>query len=173
MTESEIDSWSGAFGDLSSDDQLLVARLVKEDGAIKRTVEVIARRLRRTRNLALLRVKVSNRIVGVAALKTPTRTYRADKFAAAGVPMVDYETALELGYVVIAEDMRGKKLSGGLCDAVAKEIRGPTFATTDSNTMKRNLQKLGFTKAGWEWQGRKGALSLWTITHRSADSHGP
>jgi predicted GNAT family N-acyltransferase len=166
MVESGIIRWSGAFGDLSSDDQLLVARLVKEGGAIKGTLEEITQRLKRTRNLALLRIKLNNRIVGVAALKTPTRTYRADKFAAASVPITGYETALELGYVVIAEDMRGKKLSGCLCDAIAKEIRGPAFATTDSDTMKRNLQRLGFTRAGREWQGRKGALSLWTITPR-------
>ena len=164
MVESEVNRWFGAFDDLSCDDQLLVARLVKDGGAIGGTVEEITQRLKRTRNLALLRVKLNNRIVGVAALKTPTKQYRADKFAAASVPIANYETALELGYVVVAEDMRGKKLSADLCDAIAKEIRGPAFATTDSSTIKKNLQRSGFTKTGREWQGRKGALSLWTIT---------
>lgn len=142
MVESEVNRWSGAFGELSSDDQLLLARLVKEGGAIKGTVEEITQRLKRTRNLALPRVKLNNRIVEVAALKTPTRTYRADKFAAASVPIADYETALELGYVVIAEDMRGKKLSGGLCDAIAKEICGPAFVTTDSNYHEEKPSKV-------------------------------
>lgn len=166
MVESDVNPWSGAFGDLSPDDQLLVAQLVKEGGAIQGTVEEITQRLMRTRNLTLLRVKANNRIVGVAALKTPTRKYRADKFAAAGVPISSYEAALELGYVVVADDMRGGKLSGRLCDAIAKEICGPAFATTDSNTMKSNLRRSGFTRAGQEWQGRKGALSLWVITPR-------
>ena len=164
MVEREVNRWFGAFRDLSSDDQLSVARLVKDGGAISGTVEEITQRLMQTRHLALLRVTLNNRIVGVAALKTPTKKYRADKFAAAGVTIAAYETALELGYVVVAEDMRGKKLSGDLCDAVAKEIRGPAFATTDSNTMKKNLQRSGFTRAGQEWQGRKGALSLWILT---------
>lgn len=164
MVENEINRWFGAFDDLSSEDQLEVARLVKDGGAISGTVEQITQRLMRTRQLALLRVKLNNRVVGVAALKTPTKQYRADKFAAAGVPIAAYETALELGYVVVAEDMRGKKLSGDLSDAIAKEIRGPAFATTDSNTMKKNLQRSGFSRVGHEWQGLKGALSLWIIT---------
>jgi predicted GNAT family N-acyltransferase len=164
MVENEISSWFGAFDELTSDDQLSVARLVKDGGAISGTVEQITQRLMRTQHLTLLRVKLNNRIVGVAALKTPTKQYRADKFAAASFPIAAFETALELGYVVVAEDMRGKKLSGHLSEAIAKEIRGPAFATTDSNTMKKNLQRSGFTRAGQEWQGRKGALSLWVFT---------
>lgn len=166
MVRSETNRWSGAFGDLSCDDQFLVARLVKEGGAIKGTVEQIAQRLERTRKLFLLRIKVDNRIIGVAALKTPTSKYRARKFSAAGVPIANYANALELGYVVIAEEMRGQKLSGVLCDAVSQEISEPAFATTDSNTMKKNLERSGFTTAGREWQGRKGMLSLWLITPR-------
>lgn len=96
-------------------------------------------------------------------MKTPTTLYRADKFAATGIPITGHETSLELGYVVVAEDMRGKRLSGDLCNAIAKEIRGPAFATTDSNTMKENLLRSGFTRAGREWQGQRGALSLWTM----------
>lgn len=164
MIESEIYRWCGVFDDLNSDDQLSVARLVKDGGAIEGTVEKITQRLKRTSKVTLLRVNMTNRIVGIAALKTPTGKYRADKFAATGVPITGYETALELGYVVIAEDMQGKRLSGGLCDAIANEICEPAFATTDSSTMMRNLQRSGFTKAGLEWQGRKGVLSLWTIT---------
>jgi len=135
-------------------------------GAIEGTAEEIIWRLKRTTKLALLRVKTTNRIVGVAALKTPDQGYRADKFAAAGVPIVGYEAAPELGYVVVAEDMRGRRLSGGLVDTIAKEIRKPAFATTDSNTMRNNLQRAEFIKVGQEWPGQKGALSLWTITPR-------
>lgn len=166
MVEDERYLWSGVFGDLSSDDQLSVTRLVEEGGAIQGNAEEIIVRLKRTRKLALLRVKATDRIIGVAALKTPNQGYRADKFAAAGVPIAGYETAAELGYVVIAEDMQRRRLSGGLVDAIAKEIRESTFATTDSKTMKNNLQRSGFTRAGQEWQGQKGTLSLWTITPR-------
>lgn len=166
MDENETYPWSGVFGDLNSDDQLSVARLVEAGGAVKGTAEEIIPRLKRTQKLALLRVKATHRIVGVAALKTPNRTYRANTFDAAGVAIAGYETALELGYVVIADDMQGRRLSGGLVDIVAKEILKPAFATTDSDTMKKNLQRSGFTRMGHEWQGQRGALSLWTITPR-------
>lgn len=166
MVENETYSWSGVFGDLNSNDQLSVTRLVEDGGAIEGTAEKIITRLKRTRKLALLRVKATDRIIGVAALKTPNQRYREDKFAAAGVSIAGFETAPELGYVVIAEDMQGRRLSGGLVEAIAKEIREPAFATTDSNTMRNNLQRSGFTRVGQEWQGKKGALSLWTITHR-------
>ncbi|MES0033034.1 hypothetical protein [Mesorhizobium sp. M0040] len=166
MVENETYPWSGVFGELNSDDQLSVARLVDEGGAIEGNMEEIIPRLKRTRKIALLRVKATDRIVGVAALKASNQKYREDKFAAAGVPIAGYETAPELGYVVVAEDMKGRRLSGGLVDAIAKEIREPAFATTDSNTIGNNLQRSGFTRVGQEWQGQKGALSLWTITPR-------
>ncbi len=165
MVESEINSWFGVFDDLSSDDQVLVARLVKAGGAIRGTLEEITQRLKRSRNLALLRVKLNNRIVGVAALKTPTKQYRADKFAAASVPIAAYDTALELGYVVVAKDMRAKSYPETFATQSPRRSAGlPAFAATDSSTMKKNLQRSGFTKVGREWQGRKGALSLWIIT---------
>lgn len=166
MIESETNCWSGVFGELSRDDQLFVARIVKEGGAIEGTVKEITQRLSRTRNLVLLRVKEDNRIVGVAALKNPDANYRANKFVAASVPIGDYATAPELGYVVISEEMRGQKLSGNLCDAIAQEICEPAFATTDNSTMKKNLKRSGFTKVGREWKGQKGMLSLWTTTPR-------
>ena len=166
MVENDTYLWSGAFDDLNFDEQQSVARLVEDGGAIEGVAEVIIQRLKRTRKLALLRVNATNRIVGIAALKTPNQGYREEKFAAAGFPIIGYETAPELGYVVIAEEMKGRRLSGSLVDAIIKEIGEPAFATTDDNTMRNNLQRSGFTRAGREWRGRKGMLSLWTITPR-------
>ena len=166
MLENETYPWSGVFSDLSSDDQHSVTRLVYEGGAIEGTTAQISERLGRTRKLALLRLKATDRIVGVAALKVPTDGYRANKFAAACVPIAGFEKAPELGYVVVAEDMRGRRLSGDLVDMISKEILEPSFATTDSSTMMKNLQRSGFVRAGQEWQGQKGALSLWTFTPR-------
>jgi predicted GNAT family N-acyltransferase len=166
MLDNETYPWSGTFGDLGSDDQHSVTRLVFEGGAIEGTTEQILVRLGRTRKLALLRVKATDRIVGVAALKVPADAYRWNKFVAACVPIAGFETAPELGYVVVAKDMRGRRLSGELVELISKEIREPSFATTDSSTMMKNLQRSGFVRAGQEWQGQKGALSLWTFTPR-------
>lgn len=166
MLDNETYPWSGTFSDLGSDDQHSVTRLVHEGGAIEGTTVQISARLGRTRMIALLRLKATDRIVGVAALKVPTNGYRTDKFALAGVPIAGFERAPELGYVVVAKDIRGRRLSGDLVDMISKEIREPSFATTDSNTMKKNLQRSGFIRAGQEWQGQKGALSLWTFSPR-------
>lgn len=156
--------WTGTFTDLPAADQIAVAQLVVRGKAVVGTIDDILARLTRTRCVALLREANSDRIVAVAAWKQPAKTYRRGNFNSAGVPIAGFETAPELGYVVIASDMRGKQLSGGLVDAIVAQITEPTFATTDSPTMRNNLERSGFTRAGNEWQGKKGMLTLWTIT---------
>jgi predicted GNAT family N-acyltransferase len=160
----DIYSWSGRFTDLAAPDQLAVAQLVVRAKAVVGTVDDLLARVTRTRCVALLRETVGDRIVAVAAWKQPAATYRRSNFTAAGAPIAGFESAPELGYVVIAPDMRGKQLSGGLVDAIVAQITEPTFATTDSSTMRNNLERSGFTQIGNEWQGKKGMLSLWTIT---------
>ena len=156
--------WSGNFNDLASDDQRAVAELVVRGKAVVGTVDDLLARLRRTQSIALLREGGTNRIVAAAAWKQPAANYRRDNFTKAGAPIAGFETAPELGYVVISPDMRGKQLSGGLVTAIVEQITAPTFATTDNNTMRNNLERSGFTRVGDEWQGKKGLLSLWTIT---------
>jgi hypothetical protein len=160
----DIYPWSGSFDDLATDDQRSVAQLVVSGKAVDGTIEDLLARLKRTRCVALLREVGTDRIVAAAAWKQPGATYRRDNFTKAGAPIAGFEAALELGYVVIATNMQGKQLSGGLVTAITEKITEPTFATTDSNTMRNNLERSGFTRVGGEWQGKKGMLSLWTIT---------
>jgi hypothetical protein len=155
--------WTGAFTELSADDQLAVAQLVVKGRAVSGTVDDLLARLGRTKCVALLREAGTDRIAGTAAWKTPGTTYRRDKFVAAGAPIRGFETAPELGYVVIAADKRGGRLSGGLVNAIVNEITLPTFATTDNKTMRGNLERSGFTRVGHDFEGKKGDLSLWTI----------
>lgn len=159
----DIYSWSGSFDDLVSDDQFAVAELVVRGKAVAGTVDEILPRLKRTRCVALLREASTDRIVAAAAWKQPTATYRRETFAKAGTPITGFEVAPELGYVVVAPDMQGRQLSGRLVIAIVEMITEPTFATTDSNTMRNNLERSGFTMFGGEWQGKKGMLSLWII----------
>lgn len=163
VVESETYCWIGVFHDLDMAGQLAVAQLVIEGRAVVGTPDQIIDRLKRTRMLALLRERETDRIVGVAALKSPDQRYRTNKFNNAGVPIAGYETAPELGYVVVAKDMRGKQLSGKLVDAIALEIDEPTFATTGDHTMKNNLHRAGFIRVGRDWQGHNSALTLWVI----------
>lgn len=160
----ETHLWSGAFNDLDPSDQLVVAQLVVKGRAVTGTVNNLLARLKRTRCVALLRETGTDHIVAAAAWKQPTAAYRRDKFVAADAPIAGFETASELGYVVIAPEMQGKKLSGVLVQAIVTRITEPTFATTDNNTMRNNLERSGFTRVGKDWQGKKGKLSLWTVT---------
>lgn len=161
---SDIYPWSGNFNDLHADDQRAVARLVVEGKAVDGNVDDLLARLKRTRCVAILREMSTDRIVAVAAWKRPGTAYRQSKFRAAGAPIAGFEAAPELGYVVRAAHMQGKQLSGGLVDAIVQQITEPTFATTSSNTMRIQLERVGFTRVGGDWQGKKGMLSLWTIT---------
>jgi predicted GNAT family N-acyltransferase len=156
--------WSGGFTDLLAKDQRSVAELVMDGGAIVGDIKKVSTRLNRTQTLVLLREQATDRIVGVAALKMPDQGYRTKKFATAGVPIIGFEAAPELGYVVVAKEMRGRQLSGDLVKKIAKGLSMPAFATTDSDTMKKNLTRSGFIRVGREWQGEKAMLSLWTFT---------
>lgn len=163
MAEIDVYPWVGLFDDLSLTDRLLVAQLVVEGGAVVGNVRQLAERLKNARMIALLREQGTDHIIGVASLKSPDRRYRINKFNEAGVEITGYEAAPELGYVVVAKEMRGRQLSGRLVNLIAEKIREPAFATTDSDTMKNNLLRSGFTRVGREWKGKKGALSLWTL----------
>lgn len=158
-----ICSWCGSFNHLGKAEQLAVAQLVVNGKAVVGTVEQLLARLKRTRCVALLREAGTDRIIAVATLKQPDAAYRRKTFTKAVVPIAGFEAALELGYVVITDDMRGKKLSGDLVSVIVMNITEPTFATTDSNTMRNNLTRSGFIQQGEQWQGKNGMLSLWTI----------
>lgn len=162
--------WLGSFADLSLIDQHEVAGLIKAGGAIHGSVEEILPRLRRTRMIALLREGNRGRIVGVGALKMPLKQYRESRFAYAGASIAGFEQAPELGYVVIHSERRGQMLSSVLVEAIAMAIDEPAFATTDSNTMRNNLGRLGFMGVGTDWQGSKATLSLWVTDTRCRQS---
>lgn len=159
-------NWSGCFADLLAADQRAVAQLVQNGGAIEGTADQILPRLRRTRMVTILREGENGPVIGVAALKEPSCNYRRNKFAAAGVAIAGFDDAPELGYVVIHANRQRQQLSGGLVELMAQQLSEPTFATTDSNTMRNNLIRSGFTRVGQEWQGNKGALSLWVFAPR-------
>jgi hypothetical protein len=114
LTEIVASPWVGLYDDLNQDDRLAVAQLVFDGGAVVGNATQLARRLRNARLLALLRDRETVRIVGVAALKIPDPGYRLNNFGNAGVAITGYESAPELGYVVVAGDMRGRQLSSPL-----------------------------------------------------------
>src|SRR3546814_3671498 len=94
----------------------------------------IAERLGRARLIALLRSQGTDRIIGVASLKELARGYRVGRFADAGVPIAGFETAPELGYVVVAEDLRRKGHTERLVGPMPNEVAEAVYATTDNRS---------------------------------------
>lgn len=173
MPQSRISSWSGPFASLGADDRSVVTQLVLSGGAVVATSMQIAERLGRARLIALLRSQGTDRIIGVASLKEPARGYRVGRFADAGVPIAGFETAPELGYVVVAEDIRRKGHSERLVGLMLNEVAEAVYATTDNDYMKKTLVKSGFAAVGGEWEGERGMLSLWTYVPVAAERDVP
>jgi hypothetical protein len=166
MVDPDLTPWIGTFDDLEATDRLAAVQLVVAGGAVVGGIAQLTTRLRNAHRLGLLREPPSGRIIGVAALKRPDPHYRTQVFEHAGVAIVGYAVSPELGYVVVAGDKRGNQLSGRLVNLIAEKTHEPVFATTDNRTMKSNLLRSGFTRAGREWDGQKGALSLWLLAPR-------
>ena len=71
------------------------------------------------------------------------------------------QAMLELGYVSVCPGHTRLHLSGHIVDALLSEYDGALFATTDHERMKSTLGHRGFVQYGVEWDGDRGALSLW------------
>src|SRR2546426_6032253 len=101
----------------------------------------------RQRGKALVFLYVDNVLVGVGALKKPDKRYRDDVFLSAGVPKESSAFDLELGWVSVPEEHRGRHYSRVLSVAAMTQADGAaTFATTraDNPAMQRTLEHLGF-----------------------------
>jgi len=144
-----------APGDLSETDLVTCFAIIRSGEAVDPAI--MRADLPRSRLLVL--AKRGNRIVGVGAIK-PIRLLYASKIATrSGVPF-DPNTQ-ELGYVAVDTGHRGHRLSHRIVAKLNSKHRGPLFATTSTEPMKRTLAKAGFVKQEGEWDGRTGRLSLW------------
>jgi|SRR5208337_1817229 len=106
-------------------------------------------RVRRAKALAFL--YVGSTLVGVAALKQPVQAYRNRVFKKAGMPQEAASFDLELGWVYVLPEHRGKHYSEVLSAAVRSQSDGaPVFATTrsDNVAMQKALERLKFRKVG-------------------------
>lgn len=113
---------------------------------------------------AIAFARVDGYPVGVIVIKQPFATYKTKVFAAAGVPELDTEFNLELGYVMIDPRYRGQGVAQKLAGLISS-IPKPMYSTTRSNntTMIHILQSMGFTQTGTSFRGESGAeLTLWT-----------
>lgn len=140
--------------------------LVRQGGAVES--HGLENRVRKAQALVFLHV--DGETVGIAAIKNPSAGYRDDVFRKAGVPQAGNQFHLELGWVFVLPDHRGKGYSLILSAAAMSQAeRKPTFATTrlDNLAMQRTLEHLGFTRLGDSWQstrGNKPRLVLYVTT---------
>ena len=117
----------------------------------------LEQRVKKAKTLVFL--KVNDEVVGVAALKEPSKTYRDRVFRKASVPNAADPFHLELGWVYVLPNHQGKKYSHIIsAAAMSQSERRPTFATTrlDNVAMQRTLDRLAFRRLGDSWRSDRG-----------------
>jgi predicted GNAT family N-acyltransferase len=141
--------------DLSEAESMECIGVLREGGAVD--IASAKRGLKVATKIAV--AKKSGKIAGLAVLKASRPAY-ASRIATLSTSSIG-KGSIELGYVAVSLDARGRGLGGDLLDALLDRVQGPLFATTSSNKMKKMLRDRGFQKTGTTWKGKAGRLSLW------------
>lgn len=118
-------------------------------------------RVRRAKALVFL--YADGTLVGIAALKQPGQGYRDGVFKDAGVSKNAGPFGLELGWVFVPIEHRGKHYSRVVSAAALGQADGsPVFATTrsDNEPMQRTLEHLNFKKVGHTWASKRAEHKL-------------
>ncbi len=96
--------------------------------------------------------------VGVAAIKSPLKSYKTKVFGAAGSEYSIDEFSHELGWIYLKENHRGKGLITPLIENMLKEVENtPVFATTRSSNivMQQILKHFAFKRSGKPYRSVK------------------
>jgi len=122
-------------------------RLVRDGGQVHDAG--LEERVERAKKLVLLYDDAT--LAGTAAIKDPTPGYRRRVFQKAQVPDLEHAYRLELGYVVVEKDYKGRKLSRLLVEAALEGFTSTAlFATSraDRERMHRTLARYSFSRVG-------------------------
>lgn len=90
-------------------------------------------------------------LVAIAGLKAPGERARRAVFDRAGIPAEEASYELELGWVFVVPELRGRRIGAVLCRRLlAQAADAPVFATTRPTNapMIGILRALGFARAG-------------------------
>jgi hypothetical protein len=142
---------------LSEAEKLRCIELVQQGHAAN--AAVAAREIRLATALAVARK--DGAIVAVGAIK------RARDYTATVAENADYPLPVdtpEMGYVSVDKPHRDKRLSSKVIEKLLDGHKGPIFASTSSDKIRKINTRLGFTKAGREWdsvQNPGDKISLW------------
>lgn len=102
-------------------------------------------------------------LAAIAGLKAPGEQYRNDVFTKADAGLCATEYPLELGWIFVRPDHRGKGLGQQLCEQLLERpSSGGVFATTrtDNAPMMRILDALHFKRIGKPYPRRDEQLVL-------------
>jgi GNAT superfamily N-acetyltransferase len=105
----------------------------------------------------LVQLLHSGKLIGSAALKTDNG-YRISCFKNAGVDELAGRFPLELGYVVVDKDLRGRGVSHLLvAAALSQRLKDGIYATSNlvNLAMHKVLESQGFVRAGVPWPSTK------------------
>lgn len=118
-------------------------------------------RLMSARTLVLLRE--AEKLVAIAALKSPLPAYRAHVSESAGVKIAVAHYPFEFGWVYVYPFARGRKYSQVVSgEALSKSNGRGVFATSkvDNIAMHATLRRLGFVPAGARYRSRRSDQEL-------------
>ena len=109
---------------------------------------------------------VNGHMVGAVVLKVPNAQYRQRVFEKAGVPELERNYRLEVGYAFVAPGHRASGVSVRLLGAMRNQMPAQVFATTREQNTAINtlLQFAGFRVTGEPYASDRGTynLLLWT-----------
>jgi RimJ/RimL family protein N-acetyltransferase len=119
--------------------------------------------------LTLVFLWVDGVLVGVGAVKKRDKGYVTDKFRSAGVPKEAADFSMELGWIYVDEQYRGKGYSRVIAAAgVSQANQSSLFATTKAKNkaMQRTLEGLDFSQLGKSWKSQRGHYELLLYVRR-------
>ena len=153
MTD-EMEILAGAPHEFGDDERTAFDKLVRKAGEV--SGDVLEGNIRNAK--ALVVGVYRGCVQGTAALKRPQASYRTRIGGKTGVDIADDKYPYELGYVVLAPEMRGRGLSHQLVSkALEYASRKGVFATTriDNVPMLATLARAGFSPARKDYAGHE------------------
>lgn len=121
-------------------------------------------RIRNAKLLAFYYIK--DNLIGVGAIKKPNQNYKERIFTKAGAPELSKKYHLELGYICIQVNKRGKGVGSKIVkDLLSNCSDKNIFATVRTNNVRmiHINEKFGFKKIGKPYMGRNELIQLFLL----------
>ena len=129
----------------SNDEIEAFCRLVKQGGQVKH--HGLKERVSKSEWLGFCFYQ--QQLIGIAAIKNPSKNYKQTVFQKAGVTSEKENYHYEIGYAFTVEKFRGKGINLKLTNNLIHQIgTQKLYCTTGHEGMKSMLERLGFKQLG-------------------------